>query len=345
MRARVLLAGGVCLAIVFFLFYLFSFAPQSSVRGPVPVESEQQVPAGRETDDTHALRPGAPEQPHPGPAPLSDAVGIELPGLVDGTVSEPVPTVWRRPRFDGVPEGFSKEDFAKAEPILLRYERNFSHIGSLSLHHRRVVTAAEDTPTSAAMQSRAAADNWSVAVEATRSPAYFRMEGSISEGRDVSELITPAGKTSNGTLGVGESWVPAYLDGESLLQVAVLLKYGDGIDQGRRMDLKLPGLEAFTAGARATEYDVITMLVDAPPELEKGFWFSHETGMADFVVARQVNAKSGEPSIYDAMAIQYRNVGGIYYPEHTVRYYMGYQLRGEEWFTDLTVNGVRSSDE
>jgi len=325
------------------------FAPARRARTDSAVGEQgsetRRIPAGgpdTEEDVAFASR----VQDAPQPASDWELGGLDVVSVLDDGESDLLPIGWTRPRFSGKPEEFTPEDFTKARTILDRYFGNFSRIGSISFRHEKKTSALEDNDfTRKFLRVRKAVDNWTVDVEITRSPLYFRMEGALGDGRSIKEIVTPAGKISSGFFRSGESNIPVYLEGEELFSEALLLKHGDRIERARTMDLELPGLEDSVARAwqDRTQYDVIVLYQDAPPKLRRDFWFSRDTGMVEFVVAWLDVPDPKDRSLYDATAVTYCRAGDVLYPRRTVRYLRDYQLLHEEDVHDLVINGVPAS--
>ena len=341
-KQRAVLIGVLALVVVVAVIVI-------SRRTSPPPQPPEVAPAPEEPAAAEAAPQVEEEKPE---APAQDVQEVVEEDALDAAVEKATPklqpVVWKKPRFDHMPDKFSPEDRQKAELILSRYFDNFSEISSLSVHHEQRLTALADTKRTRMLLTGWKNSNFSYSVEAVRTPLYFKIKGEMG-GKELEEIITPAGKISDGRLGRGASWIPKYLDGKtggSIPDRDFTFKLAGQVEIDVEMDENPPGLEEYTKKARenGVRYDVIVVERKDPGaggyDVLTKYWFNRDTGMMDFATHLKITDKPTEQPWDAASAHEYCNAGGVYYPKHFVDIGMYLPMRWEEHFTDIVINGV-----
>ncbi|MHC4477350.1 MAG: hypothetical protein ACYTEL_17015 [Planctomycetota bacterium] len=340
----VLVAGAVVL-IAALLVGKLPYSKDRSICTQEPRRQEQTVNVKRpplKPSEKQVMSPSAPTQP----ADACDGSRTTeyvwpLEDLANEVIDEMRPLDWQRQRFDGRAEHFSKEDLRKARRIVSRYFDNFSKIRSIKFDQSKTCEFLVDNELTRSAISRKHTDahNYTFRVEATRSPVYLRIQGSLAGGELVAEIVTPAGKFTSGHITYAESFLPAYLDGEKWVNEYSLLKYGDRVKENVSMDYDLPRL-AETIGSKDlgnTKYDVVEDKKD-DVGLVNTYWFNRNSGMLDFLITRRTKPDTDASPIYSVTMIDYYEANGLYYFKGYVCYDCDFQVKYQENITNLVVS-------
>jgi hypothetical protein len=341
LRNRTILSGvivGVGILLGVALLYALKrsvAAPELRVEANKPEDSPPQPKPSNE-NDKHIAAQTQPETERP--KQILDNVSLDE--IAQDVIEEVKALDWPgRVRFDGKALYFSAEDLEKAKRIVSRYFDNFSKIRSVTFKQCSTSEVLDDTQlTRSYAEKRIALDNSVMHIKAVRNPMYLKITGTTGDGKEIDEVVTPAGKLTSGHIGFAESFIPTYLDGERWFFEYSLLKAGDRVREDVVMDLQLSILQDWfkRKDLENTRYDAIEDIKD-DVGLINTYWFNRETGMLDFLITTHVKANRRDNPIYSVLAIDYYDIDGTYYFKNFVCYDCDFQIKHEENITDLVL--------
>jgi len=261
---------------------------------------------------------GASTQPasrNAAPVELTDEVFNQMAKDIAETIQ---PIRWHRPEFDGKTE-LTPEELAKVKAVTARHFSNYQRIGSIRLRAKQTITQLVDSiKTRLYLAQHRGINSFDLEITAMRNPQYFAMRGRRGDVQNFREIITPAGKFSSGQVGMGESFIPQYLDGEMYFLEGTLLQRGH-LREGVAWTLPAPSqeFESYLNKQPQARYNVIENLKRIDGYLVS-YWFSEETGLLERVAFHGIDKQDKPNRLAALTAIEYAPSNGVQYVKRAI---------------------------
>ena len=327
---RTLIVTAAVVILICGVIWIWSRASEPS--RPSPSMAAPSAKPAAQSQKSSAL----PKGKSPVPVELTDEMFDKLATEIAETIK---PNVWKRPEFDGQSDRLTSEQLAKVKAIAARHFSNFQRIGSLQMRATQTISALVDNKeANGYVKARQMADNYDLEITGTRNPQHFAMRGRMGNDNSVREVITPAGKLSSGHVGFGESFIPAYLEGEQYFLELTLLKCGSSVQEGVPWTLPAPSQEfdSFLNSQPQARYSVIKNLNQGDGLMES-YWFNEQSGLLERVTIHNLDDQ-GRPKQMTAMtAIEYAPYNGVPYVKRSLTYGIKMQVRCEYTTHDVKI--------
>jgi hypothetical protein len=279
---------------------------------------------------------GASTQPasrNAAPVELTDEVFNQMAKDIAETIQ---PIRWHRPEFDGKTE-LTPEELAKVKAVTARHFSNYQRIGSIRLRAKQTITPLVDNAeTRRYVKNRFGIDSFDLEIIATHNPQYFAMRGRWGDDNNVREIVTPAGKFSSGHVGMGESWITAYLDGEIFPELS-LLQCGH-LREGVAWTLPAPSqeFESYLNKQPQARYSVVQTF-NRDDGWVQSHWFNEQTGLLERTAMHELDKNGNPTKLWSFSVIEYAPYNGVQYVKRSLVYGQKMQVRLEFSTEDVNI--------